>query len=65
MAAHALFHPSFSTTNEVEIFVRIQAELMKRYSVDEKLASEMAWDFIEVMSAVDGDMSIFEKYFLH
>jgi hypothetical protein len=51
--------------NDAELFARIQAELVNRYSVDEKLASEMAWDFLEVLSAVDGDIDIFEKYFLH
>ena len=65
MQAHALFHPSFTSMNDTEIFLKIQEELIKRYSVDEKLASEMAWDFLEVISAVDGDMTIFEKYFLH
>lgn len=43
---------------------KIQAQLVNRYNVDEKLASEMAWDLIEVLSAVDGDIDIFEKYFL-
>ena len=65
MQAHALFHSSFISLTETEMFIRIQAELVKRYSVDEKLASEMAWDFLEVISAVEGDMTIFEKYFLH
>ena len=64
MAAHAHLHPSLSFLSETEMFIKIQAELVHRYSVDEKLASEMAWDLIEVLSAVDGDMDIFEKYFL-
>ncbi len=64
MSAHALFHPAFSQMNEVEMFAKIQAELINRYAIDEKLASEMAWDLLEVLSAVDGDFEIFEKYFL-
>lgn len=48
-----------------ELFGRIQYELSIRYGVDDKLASEMAWDLIEVISAVDGNIDIFEKYFLH
>lgn len=64
MAAHAYFHPSLSSINETELFAKIQSELVHRYSVDEKLASEMAWDLIEVLSAIDGDFDIFEKYFL-
>lgn len=63
--AHACLHPSLSQINEVELFAKIQAELVNRYSVDERLASEMAWDLIEVLTAVDGDVDIFEKYFLH
>jgi hypothetical protein len=62
MLAHALSSPN--QLNETEMFIKIQAELVNRYGVDYKLASEMAWDFIEVLSAVDGDMNIFEKYFL-
>ena len=65
MAAYAHFHSSLTTLNETELFAKIQLELVQRYSVDEKLASEMAWDLIEVLSAVDGNIDIFEKYFLH
>ena len=57
--------PRTQNLNDAELFSKIQAELVNRYSVDDKLASEMAWDFIEVLSAVDGDIDIFEKYFLH
>jgi hypothetical protein len=63
MQAHANFYPS-SHKNDAELFARLQGELIARYNVDEKLASEMAWDLIEVLSAVDGDIDIFEKYFL-
>lgn len=65
MHARALMHPSFSDINETELFARMQLELVNRYGVDEKLASEMAWDFIEVLTAVDGNVDIFDKYFLH
>ena len=65
MHAHTLTHPSLKNLNETELFARIQMELVGRYNVDEKLANEMAWDLIEVLSAVDGDIDIFEKYFLH
>lgn len=60
-----LAHAQKPHVSETEIFARIQLELVNRYAVDEKLASEMAWDLIEVLSAVDGDIDIFEKYFLH
>jgi hypothetical protein len=61
---NAFAHPSFTDLNEVELFAKIQAQLINRYNVDERLASEMAWDFIEVLSAIEGDVDIFEKYFL-
>ncbi len=64
MHARAFMHTSFSEINETEIFARIQLELVNRYGVDEKLASEMAWDFIEILTAVDGNIDIFDKYFL-
>ena len=60
-----LAHTRANYLNDAELFAKIQAELVNRYSVDDKLASEMAWDFMEVLSAVDGDIDIFEKYFLH
>ena len=64
MLAHTLFTRTNKQMNDVELFAKIQLELINRYLVDEKLASEMAWDLIEVLSAVDGDIDIFEKYFL-
>lgn len=62
MLAHAR---SLVEMTETELFAKIQSELVNRYAVDARLASEMAWDLIEVLSAVDGDIDIFEKYFLH
>lgn len=64
MLAQALSHSSPLQMKETELFIKIQSELVNRYSIDERLASEMAWDLIEVLSAVDGDIEIFEKYFL-
>jgi hypothetical protein len=64
MAAHALFSDFSNVQNEAEIFSKIQFELIQRYSVEPGLASEMAWDLIEVLSAIDGNFEIFEKYFL-
>lgn len=64
MHSRAYMHASFSDINETEVFARIQLELVNRYGIDEKLASEMAWDFLDVLSAVDGNIDIFDKYFL-
>lgn len=64
MMAHALSRNALDTMNDTELFAKIQLELVNRYQVDPNLASEMAWDLIEVLSAVEGDFDIFEKYFL-
>jgi len=48
-----------------EVFSKIQLELINRYQIDPRLASEMTYDFLDVLSAIDGDIDIFEKYFLH
>ncbi len=64
MAAHTLFS-KIDMINETELFAKIQLQLVDRYQIDPQLASEMAWDFMDVLSAVDGNMDIFEKYFLH
>jgi len=65
MVAHPFSRNSLESMNDTELFAKIQLELVNRYQVDPHLASEMAWDFIEVLSAVDGNFDIFEKYFLH
>lgn len=61
MVAHALKNDF----DEITLFSKIQSQLIQRYEVDPKLASEMAWDLLDVLSAVDGNLEIFEKYFLH
>lgn len=65
MNATAFYLASQDQMIETELFSKIQLELVNRYAVDGKLASEMAWDLMEVIAAVDGDIDIFEKYFLH
>ena len=64
MLAHALSKNDYDSMTETELFSKIQMELVNRYQVDPNLASEMAWDLIEVLSAVEGNFDIFEKYFL-
>jgi hypothetical protein len=51
-------------TDDSHFFNKVKEELTQRYNVEETLASEMAWDLIEVLYAVDSDVEIFEKYFL-
>jgi hypothetical protein len=61
MVAHALKND----LDEITLFSKIHSQLIERYEVDPKLASEMAWDLLDMLSAVDGNLEIFEKYFLH
>ncbi len=63
MVAHKLSFPS--SLSHTELFSKIQLELVNRYEVDGKLASEMAWDLMEMLTAIDSDIDILEKYFLH
>ncbi len=65
MLAHAQNRGSVRDLNETQLFTKIQGELISRYEVDGRLASEMAWDLLEVLTAVDGDVEMLEKYFLH
>lgn len=65
MIAYTLSRNDLETMNETELFSKIQLELVNRYQVDPNLASEMAWDLIDMLSAVDGNFEILEKYFLH
>jgi hypothetical protein len=62
---HAYAQNLIDDQNDSEIFGKISHELVARYAVDPRLASEMAMDLIEVISAIDGNIDIFEKYFLH
>jgi hypothetical protein len=56
---------SITKENLGSLFQKIQNEMMLKYSIEEKLASEMAWDLVDVITATNGDLEIFEKYFLH
>jgi hypothetical protein len=64
MYAYDLTLDSFDNLNSNDIFIKIQMELIHRYNIDERLASEMAWDLLDVISVIDGDIDLFEKYFL-
>lgn len=65
MLAHTQIRNAMDSLSETELFAKIQLELINRYHVEPNLASEMAWDLLEVLSAVDSNFDIFEKYFLH
>ena len=58
---HAHAH-TFET--ESDISEKFQFLLIEKYGLDEPVAREMSYEFVEMLQAVDADLSIFEKYFL-
>lgn len=44
---------------------RLLSEIRERYGVDDNLASEMAWDFMEILTATDASLETLDKYILH
>ncbi len=53
-----------SSYSELILIEKLKSELIYRYEIDESLASEMAFDLLEVMTAVDSNVDIFQKYYL-
>jgi hypothetical protein len=56
-------HTSKNETQDLH--QKISSELLGRYGIDDRLANEMAWDFIEVITAVDGDLETLDKFILN
>lgn len=65
METYAHFYGSENFICEKEIFLKVKHQIQNRYEIDEKLASEMAWDLVEVLTAIDCNLGFFEKFFLH
>jgi len=43
---------------------KLCTQISDRYGVDPRLASEMAWDLLELLAAVDSDLDTLDRYFL-
>lgn len=43
---------------------RLCSQISERYEVDQRLASEMAWDLLELLAAVDSDLDTLDKFYL-
>ncbi len=43
---------------------RLCSPITDRYGVDQRLASEMAWDLLEIMSAIDSDLEALDRYYI-
>lgn len=65
MENYAHFYGSENFICEKELYLKVKYQIQNRYEIDEKLASEMAWDLIEVLTAIDCNLGVFENFFLH
>lgn len=54
----------FSKIHEAELFQKIQIEIANRYHIDDRLAQEMTWDFLDLLLTIDSDLSLVDQYFL-
>lgn len=54
----------FSKLYETDLFNKIQNEIINRYHVDDRLAKEMTWDFLDLILTLDSDLTLIDQYFL-
>lgn len=54
----------FSKIHETDLFNKIQNEITTRYHVDDRLAYEMTWDFLDLLLTLDSDLTLLDQYFL-
>lgn len=47
-----------------DLGTRLCSQITERYGVDQRLASEMAWDLLELMAAIDSDLDALERYYI-
>lgn len=64
MKTHMRFShdPSLTST---ELGLRLTSQIVDKYGIDPRLASEMAWDLLELLDAIDGNLDTLDKFFLH
>lgn len=53
-----------SSLSSADLGQKLCTQISDRYGVDPRLASEMAWDLIELLAAVDSDLDTLDRYFL-
>ena len=64
MKTHMRFSHDASLSN-TELGRRITSQIIDKYGIDPRLASEMAWDLLELLDAIDGNLDTLDKFFLH
>ena len=59
-------HTTHITVNDQLLLAeKLKEEISMKYDVEERLASEMAWDLLEIICVIDGDMDALNKFVLH
>lgn len=61
MSTHTMFDRNLSS---LDLGQKLCLQISDRYGVDPRLASEMAWDLLELLAAVDSDLDTLDRYFL-
>lgn len=64
MKTHMRFSQDI-TLSSTELGRRLTSQIIDRYGIDPRLASEMAWDLLELLDAIDGNLEALDKFFLH
>ncbi len=47
-----------------DLGTRLCTQISEKYGVDQRLASEMAWDLLEIMTAIDSDLDALDRYYI-
>ncbi len=51
--------------NDVDFVLRMERDFHQRYNIDLNTASIMAVDFVDIITAVDGNFGQLKKYFFN
>jgi hypothetical protein len=54
------FNEQFVST--ADLGSKLCGQIVDRYGIDPRLASEMAWDLLELIDAVDGDRDALDRF---
>jgi hypothetical protein len=57
-------HTQASDLSFNDLGSRLCSQITERYGVDQRLASEMAWDLLELMAAIDSDLDALDRFYI-
>jgi len=63
MMTHARFSND-QLPSSTDLGQRLSHQIIDRYGIDPRLASEMAWDLLELLDAVDADREVLGRVYL-